>query len=67
MARKLETQPARYGLRKTMLKTLAITEGKNFISDIIFQCFDIGRTEFNANLFTNEVPRRIIIGSKFIL
>jgi len=47
VANRLNTQPARYGIRKTMLKTLAITEG---------------RTEFNANLFTNEVPRRIIIG-----
>ena len=47
IANKLNTEPARYGLRRSMLKTLAITEG---------------RTEFNANLYTKEVPRRIIIG-----
>ena len=27
IARRLDTQPARYGIRKTLLKTLAITEG----------------------------------------
>lgn len=47
IARRLDTQPARYGLKKTMLKSLFITEG---------------RTEFQNNIFTDEVPRRIIIG-----
>ena len=46
-ARKLDTQPARYSLRKSMLKSLFITEG---------------RTEFQNNIFTDEVPRRIIVG-----
>ena len=47
IARKLDTAPARYSMRKSMLKSLFITEG---------------RTEFQNNIFTDEVPRRIIIG-----
>jgi len=46
-ARKLDIQPARYSLRKSMLKSLFITEG---------------RTEFQNNIFTDEVPRRVIVG-----
>ena len=47
IARRLNTEPARYGIRKTMLKS-------TFISP--------GRRDFSANLFTEEVPRRVIIG-----
>jgi hypothetical protein len=47
IARRLDTQPARYGLRKTLLKSLFITEG---------------RTEYTNAIYTDEVPRRIILG-----
>ena len=47
IARKLEITPARYALRKTMLKPLFISQG---------------RYEFNANLFMDQVPRRITMG-----
>jgi hypothetical protein len=47
LARRLDTKPARYSMRKSMLKSLFISEG---------------RYEFNSNIFTDEVPRRIIIG-----
>ena len=47
MARKLDTQPARYSMRKTMLKSFFITDG---------------RQEYNTNIFTDEVPRRVIVG-----
>nr|CAD2195922.1 unnamed protein product [Meloidogyne enterolobii] len=47
IARKLDTKPARYAIRKTMMKPL-------FIS--------MGRYEFNANLFMDQIPRRITIG-----
>lgn len=47
LARQLDVKPARYGFRKSLLKSLFISEG---------------RQEFNANIFTEEVPRRIIIG-----
>jgi hypothetical protein len=47
IARHLDNTPARYGLRKTQLKSLFITEG---------------RTEYANAIFTEEVPRRIIIG-----
>ena len=47
MAQKLDTEPARYSMRRSILKSFFITEG---------------RFEFNANIFTDEVPRRIIIG-----
>ena len=47
LARRLEIKPARYSMRKSMLKSLFISEG---------------RFEYNANIFTDEVPLRIIIG-----
>lgn len=47
ITRRLETTPTRYAIRKSMTKSLFITEG---------------RTEVNANLFTEQVPRRIILG-----
>ena len=47
VASKLDTEPARYPVRKTSLKQMFISAG---------------RTDFVANLFTEEVPRRVIIG-----
>ncbi|KAL3119578.1 hypothetical protein niasHT_010164 [Heterodera trifolii] len=47
IAKKLGMEPARYGIRKTLMKSLFITGG---------------RYDFSANLFTEEVPRRVIIG-----
>lgn len=47
IARKLEITPARYALRKTMIKSHFIDEGK---------------TEDYVNLFTEQIPRRVIIG-----
>uniref|UniRef100_A0A183C7L3 Uncharacterized protein n=1 Tax=Globodera pallida TaxID=36090 RepID=A0A183C7L3_GLOPA len=47
VARKLDVEPARYGIRKSFMKSLFITGG---------------RYDFSANLFTEEVPRRVIIG-----
>jgi hypothetical protein len=47
LARRLDAKPARYSMRKSMLKSLFISEG---------------RYEFNSNIFTDEVPRRIMIG-----
>uniref|UniRef100_A0A183C5T1 BPI2 domain-containing protein n=1 Tax=Globodera pallida TaxID=36090 RepID=A0A183C5T1_GLOPA len=47
IARKLDVEPARYGIRKSFMKSLFITGG---------------RYDFSANLFTEEVPRRVIIG-----
>ncbi|KAL3081937.1 hypothetical protein niasHS_011911 [Heterodera schachtii] len=47
IAKKLDMEPARYGIRKTLMKSLFITGG---------------RYDFSANLFTEEVPRRVIIG-----
>ncbi|KAL3103958.1 hypothetical protein niasHT_030116 [Heterodera trifolii] len=47
IARKLDTEPARYGMRKSFMKSLFITGG---------------RYDFSANLFTEEVPRRVVIG-----
>nr|CAD2162818.1 unnamed protein product [Meloidogyne enterolobii] len=47
IARKLDTKPARYAIRKTMMKPL-------FIS--------MGRYDFNANLFMDQIPRRITLG-----
>lgn len=47
MSRKLEAEPARYSMRKSLLQNCFISEG---------------RFEYTNNLFTNEVPRRIIIG-----
>jgi hypothetical protein len=47
IARKLEMKPARYAVRKSMMKSLFISQG---------------RFEFNANLFMDQIPRRIILG-----
>nr|CAD2188573.1 unnamed protein product [Meloidogyne enterolobii] len=47
IARKLETKPARYAIRKTMMKPLFISQG---------------RYEFNANLFMDQIPRRLTLG-----
>jgi len=47
IARKLEMKPARYALRKSLMKSLFISQG---------------RYEFNANLFMDQIPRRIILG-----
>ncbi|KAL3101742.1 hypothetical protein niasHT_029928 [Heterodera trifolii] len=47
IARKLEVKPARYAVRKTMMKSIYISQG----------CF-----EFNANLFMDQIPRRITMG-----
>ena len=47
IAKELEVQPAKYALRRTMLKHLLISAGD---------------TEFNANLYIEEVPRRLVIG-----
>uniref|UniRef100_A0A183BMB2 ResB domain-containing protein n=1 Tax=Globodera pallida TaxID=36090 RepID=A0A183BMB2_GLOPA len=47
IARKLDVEPARYGIRKSFMKSLFITGG---------------RYDYSANLFTEEVPRRVIIG-----
>jgi hypothetical protein len=47
IARKLESKPARYALRRTMMKSL-------FIPD--------GHYQFNANLFLDQIPRRVVLG-----
>jgi hypothetical protein len=47
VAKRLDLEPARYGIRKTELVSHYIT---------------VGRREFQTNLFMNEVPRRVIIG-----
>jgi hypothetical protein len=47
ISKKLEQHPARYALRKTVIKSLFITEN---------------RTEYNANLFSEQVPRRVVLG-----
>ena len=47
VARKLDTNVARYPVRKSLIKSLFITEG---------------RTELNANIFADQIPRRIIVG-----
>lgn len=47
MTRKLEQQPARYPIRKSMLKAVFISEN---------------RYQINANLFNDVIPRRIIFG-----
>uniref|UniRef100_A0A914HNK4 Uncharacterized protein n=1 Tax=Globodera rostochiensis TaxID=31243 RepID=A0A914HNK4_GLORO len=44
IARKLDVEPARYGIRKSFMKSLFIAGG---------------RYDFSANLFTEEVPRRV--------
>ena len=47
ITRKLDTKPARYAVRKTMMKQLFISHG---------------RYEFNSNIFMDQIPRRIILG-----
>jgi hypothetical protein len=47
IARKLDVKPARYAVRKTMMKSLFISQG---------------RYEFNANLFMDQIPRRVTLG-----
>lgn len=47
IARHLERQPARYGIRKSELKSLYISQG---------------RQELQANIFAEQVPRRIVVG-----
>uniref|UniRef100_A0A914P0S8 Major sperm protein n=1 Tax=Meloidogyne incognita TaxID=6306 RepID=A0A914P0S8_MELIC len=44
---KLDAKPARYAIRKTMMKPLFISQG---------------RYEFHANLFMDQIPRRITLG-----
>ena len=46
VALRLDHEPARYGIRKSILTNHFITEG---------------RTEFNINLFNDQIPRRIIL------
>uniref|UniRef100_A0A914GUJ9 Integrase catalytic domain-containing protein n=1 Tax=Globodera rostochiensis TaxID=31243 RepID=A0A914GUJ9_GLORO len=47
IARKLEMKPARYAVRKTMMKSMFISQG---------------RFEFTSNIFMDQIPRRIILG-----
>lgn len=47
IARRLDTEPAKYGIRKTQLKSVFISAG---------------RTDFTWNLFPDEVPRRVVLG-----
>jgi hypothetical protein len=47
IAKKLDAKPARYAVRKSMMKSFHISTG---------------RYEFHTNLFTEHVPRRIILG-----
>jgi hypothetical protein len=47
IARKLETKPARYALRRTMMKSVFVPEG---------------HYQFNANLFLDQIPRRVVLG-----
>ena len=47
IVRKLETVPARYAIRRTSIKAFHINEGI---------------MEYNANLWTEQVPRRIVCG-----
>ena len=47
VARKLDTNVARYPVRKSIIKSLFVTEG---------------RTELNANILADQIPRRIIVG-----
>ena len=47
MAKKLENNIARYPIKKSIIKSLFITEG---------------RTELNANILADQIPRRIIVG-----
>jgi hypothetical protein len=45
IARKLEAKPARYALRKSMMKSQFINEGYY---------------EYNGNLFMDQIPRRVV-------
>lgn len=47
IAKRLELTPARYAMRKTMLVSHLLTQG---------------RTEAYINLFTEQVPRRLVVG-----
>jgi hypothetical protein len=47
IAKKLEVQPARYALRKTMAVSHLLTAG---------------RTEAHINLFSDQLPRRLVVG-----
>jgi hypothetical protein len=47
IARKIETRPVRYAVRKSMMKALFVSAG---------------RYEFNANLFNDIIPRRVVMG-----
>ena len=47
VARKLDTTIARYPVKKSIIKSLFITEG---------------RTELNANILADQIPRRLIVG-----
>ena len=47
VARKLDTNIARYPVKKSIIKSLFITEG---------------RTELNANILADQTPRRLIVG-----
>lgn len=47
LANKLDQRPARYAVRKSLMKALYIGEG---------------RYEFNANIFMDQIPRRVIMG-----
>jgi hypothetical protein len=47
IARKLETRPASYAVRKTALKSIFISQG---------------RYQMNASLFLDQIPRRITLG-----
>ncbi|KAL3121207.1 hypothetical protein niasHT_008841 [Heterodera trifolii] len=42
-----EVKPARYAVRKTMMKSMFISQG---------------RYEFTANLFMDQIPRRVTMG-----
>lgn len=47
IAKRLERTPARYALRKSVIKSIFINQG---------------RTEMDALLFSDQVPRRIVLG-----
>ncbi|KAL3102612.1 hypothetical protein niasHS_000315 [Heterodera schachtii] len=47
IARKLELKPVRYAVRKTMMKSMFISQG---------------RYEFTANMFMDQIPRRVTMG-----
>ncbi|KAL3087581.1 hypothetical protein niasHT_024974 [Heterodera trifolii] len=47
IAQKLEVKPVRYAVRKTMMKSMFISPG---------------RYEFTANMFMDQIPRRVTMG-----